>query len=282
MTLKPTFADVAYATLSQAQKLDLYLPDRSSERNPLVVYIHGGAFKEGDKRGHARLFRKVLAAGYAVASLNYRMSGEARFPALVQDVKAAVRFLRANADRYRIDPERFAAWGPSAGGYLVAMLGVTGDVTDFDAPALGNAGVSSRVQAVVDWFGPTDFGVMDAQAAANPACGADAQYHDAADSPESLLLGAPVQDVPELVRAANPITYISASAPPFLIQHGTVDCVVPTQQSVILFEALVPVLGEGRVTLTLLENAGHGGQAFESKANMERMFAFLDRHLKQA
>jgi len=278
-TLVPVAADVAYADLSESQKLDLYVPEGEGPF-PLVINVHGGAFKMGDKAMGAAELDPLVAAGFAVASINYRLSSEAIFPAVIEDAKAAVRWLRANAEEYNLDPERFAAFGASAGGNIVAMLGTTGDIEDFDNAELGNEGVSSAVQAVVDWFGPTDFGLMDAQFAESGVCDASAQSHDAADSPESLLLGAALPDVPELVAAANPITYISENTPPFFIQHGTNDCNVPTQQSEILAEALIEVIGEENVTLTLIEGAGHGGSEFTTAENMALVIEFLNNALE--
>jgi acetyl esterase/lipase len=279
-TLVPVAADVAYADLSDAQKLDLYVPEEGDGPFPLVINIHGGAFMMGDKAMSAAELDPLVAAGYAVASLNYRLSGEALFPAQIQDVKAAVRWLRANAETYNLDPDHFAAFGASAGGNLAAMLGTSGDVEDFDDPELGNADVSSRVQAVVDWFGPTDFLQMDAQFAADEVCPASAESHDVADSPESMLLGAGVQTVPDLAAAANPITYVTEDDPPFFIQHGTADCNVPVAQSQLLYDALVEVTGEDNNTFIMIEGAGHGGEEFSAEENFALVIAFLDETLK--
>ena len=275
-SLVPAAADVPYADLSDAQMLDIYLPETGDGPFPLVIFVHGGAFKMGDKAMSVSDFEPLVAAGYAVASLNYRLSGEALFPAQIEDVKAAVRWLRANAEEYNLDPDRFASWGASAGGNLAAMLGVTGDVEDFDNPELGNAGVSSAVQATIDWFGPIDFAQMDAQFAADDVCDASAESHSAADSPESLLLGAALADVPELVAAASPLSYVSEADPPFFIQHGTADCNVPPAQSQQLADALLPVVGEDNVTLMFLEGAGHGGTEFSSAENMALVIEFLN------
>jgi acetyl esterase/lipase len=258
-----TYSDVAYASTSASQVLDIWLPEGATGPVPLVVFVHGGAFMGGDKAMEGGNVASVLAAGYAAASLNYRLSGEALFPAAVQDVKAAVRFLRANASEYGLDPDRLAAWGESAGGNLVAMIGTTGDqATILDDPALGNADVSSAVQAVVDLYGPTDFLQMDAQFAAAPpaACNGQVQAHDPADSPESAYLGAAIQTVPDAAAAANPITYISTatSLPVFLIAHGDSDCLVPNQQSQILQDALQAAGATS--TYNLVAGAGHGDQ----------------------
>jgi acetyl esterase/lipase len=272
--------DVGYAPLSAAQKLDLYVPSGTGPF-PLVIYIHGGAFKTGDKSGVpgavANLF---LSKGYAVASLNYRLSSEAIYPAQIQDVKAAVRWLRANAATFKLNPDQFAAWGASAGGNLAAMLGTSGDVKEFDNAELGNANVSSRVQAVIDQFGPIDFLTMDAQFTASGTCGTNFESHDAAGSPESLLVGGAIQTKAELVKTANPTTYISKDDPAFFIQHGDKDCNIPLQQSELFSKALAAVIGADKVTFEVMPGAGHGGAVFDSTANAEKLLAFLDKYLK--
>ena len=199
-----THADLVYANESPAQVLDLWLPPDTTRATPLVVYVHGGAFKGGDKNMVGAKVQPLLDAGYAVASVNYRLSPEATFPAGAQDVKAAVRWLRANAGTYNLDADRFAAWGESAGGTLVSLLGTTGDqATVLDDPALGNVGVSSAVQAVVHWYGPTDFLQMDSMSASGGGCTSPEQ-HDPASSPESLWMGAAIQTVPQTVAAGQP------------------------------------------------------------------------------
>ncbi|HSN76363.1 MAG TPA: alpha/beta hydrolase [Anaerolineae bacterium] len=270
----PTVQDVAYASLSPTQKLDLYLPEGDGPF-PLIINVHGGGFMMGDKSNPAEA-DTFLANGYAVASVDYRLSGEALAPAQIEDLKAAVRWLRANAQEYNLDPERFAAFGQSAGGNLVALLGTSCGVAELEGAELGSAEQSSCVQAVVDWFGPTDFLQMDQQFAGT-SCPAT---HDAADSPESMLLGAPIQTVPEQAQAVNPITYVTPDAPPFLIQHGTADCNVPPQQGQLLYDALEPAIGADNVTLTFLEGAGHGGAQFSEAANMQLVLDFLGRHLQ--
>ena len=245
----PQYPDLAYATASPAQKLDLYLPDGPGPF-PVVLIVHGGAFMFGDKSHDISMAGtdQLLGRGYAVANVNYRLSGEAKAPAQIQDVKTAVRWLRAHAGEYRLNPHKIGAWGSSAGANLAALLGTSGGVAALEGADLGHAEQSSRVQAVVDWFGPIDFLQMDAQFHGTP-CPAD---HDAPDSPESQLIGAPIQTRPDLVKAVNPITYVSPEASPFLIQHGTEDCLVPPQQSQLLFDALLPAIGADKVQLTLL------------------------------
>jgi alpha-L-fucosidase len=260
--------DLAYVPDGhERQKLDLYLP-KGGENSPLIINIHGGAFKMGSKSDGVPV--AYLAQGYAVASINYRLSQHAKFPAQIEDCKAAVRWLRAHAREYRLDPNHFAAWGSSAGGHLSAMLGTTGDSKEFDVGA--NLEQSSRVQAVVDYFGPTDFLQMDEHRLAN------GMVHDAANSPESELIGGPIQENQDKTAKANPITYVTSSDPPFLICHGDQDPLVPQHQSVLLEAALrqagVPVM------FYTVAGAGHGG--FNDPKVPAMTKEFLASHLKPA
>ena len=258
--------DVAYVTNGhERQKLDLYVPDEG-ENLPLIIWVHGGAWLGGSKARYAPM--EYLKSGYAGASINYRLSQHAIFPAQIEDVKAAVRWLRANAETYRFDPNRFAAWGSSAGGHLVAMLGTAGDIEAFEVGE--NLEISSRVQAVVDYFGPTDFIQMDAYRLP------DGLVHDAPDSPESKLVGGPIQEHKDRVAKANPITYVSKDDPPLLIIHGDQDKLVPYQQSVLLKDALEAV--GARVTFYKVEGGGHGW--FRDPKVPELTRAFLEKHLK--
>jgi acetyl esterase/lipase len=259
--------DLAYVANGHArQKLDLYLP-KAGTRLPLIINIHGGAFKMGSKEQDVPV--QYLAQGFAIASINYRLSQHAIYPAQIEDCKAAVRWLRAHADEYRLDPDRFAALGSSAGGHLSAMLGTTGDTKQFDVG--GNLQFSSRVQAVVDYFGPTDFLQMDAHRLPN------GMVHDTPDSPESLLIGGPIQQNREKVAQANPITFVTRDDPPFLICHGDADPLVPHHQSVLLEAALkqagVPV------TFHTVKGGGHGGFKDQKVAELTR--EFLNQHLKR-
>jgi acetyl esterase/lipase len=277
--VKRKWLDIAYASSSQAQKLDIYLPDEGDGPFPVIVSIHGGAFKGGDKAdGQVNAMLEGLKRGYAVVSINYRLSGEEVFPAQIYDVKAAVRWIRANAKNYMLNPEKIAAWGGSAGGHLSTMLGTSGGVRELEDLTQGNAEQSSCVQAVVDWFGPTDFLKMDEQlkegGVKNP------QTHSIPDSPESELIGKNLEDAPELVKAANPETYISKDDPPFFIQHGRIDHLVPYQQSVNLAKKLEPVIGKEKVTLEILADTDHGGPNFQTAENINKVFVFLDRYMK--
>jgi acetyl esterase/lipase len=270
--------DVAYATTSKAQKMDIYLPNEKQKKYPVIVHIHGGAFLMGDKAdGQLTPVLAALARGYAVISINYRLTGEAKFPAQIQDVKAAIRFIRANANTYNLKTDKIAVWGGSAGGHLSALVATSGDVTDLEDLTLGNPTQSSRVQAVVDWFGPINFLTMDAHFKAS---GKGKPDHNDADSPESRLWGKAIQTIPDLVKMANPETYISVDDPVFFIQHGSIDKLVPTQQSVEFAEKLTAILGQDKVAMEVLEGANHGGSAFGTPENLAKVFRFLDKHLK--
>ena len=276
-SVDPSYTDLAYASGSDAQKLDLYIPTAGTGPFPVVIMVHGGGFMFGDKADGAGLtgVDQLLAAGYAVASINYRLSAEAQYPAQIYDAKASVRFLRANAGKYNLDPENFGAWGASAGGNLVSLLGTTCGVAELEGD-LGNADQSSCVQAVVDWFGPIDFLKMDEQFAGT-SC---EQSHNAANSPESKLVGAEIQSVPELVKTTNPMNYIDATDSPFFIENGTADCNIPPIQNKDLADALTAAIGADKVTYVSLEGAGHGGEHFETEENLKLVIGFLDTYLK--
>ena len=277
-TVKPTHADLAYATKSPAQKLDLYLPKNAKAPFPVIVMIHGGAFLFGDKADGMGLagVDSLLEAGFAVASINYRLSGEASYPAQIFDAKTAVRFLRAKAATYQLDPTRFGAWGASAGGNLASLLGTTGGVAELEGAELGHADQSSRVQAVVDWFGPIDFLKMQEQAGP----GSRAAHTNDASSPESRLLGAPIQSIPQKVALTNPINFITPDDAPFLIENGSDDRHIPPIQNQMLAEKLTRVLGKEKVIHHTLEGAGHGGPAFETSENLQRVIDFFQKHLR--
>ncbi len=264
--------DIVYETVGGRDlHLDLYRPKNATKPTPLVIWVHGGGWRGGSKKGACPALA-LLQRGYAVASVEYRLSGEAIFPAAIEDCKAAVSFLRLHAKEYKLDPKRFGAWGASAGGHLVAMLGTTGDVDLFDTHPVAKK-ASSAVQAVCDWFGPSDFLRMN-----DVRGGLD---HDAASSPESKFIGGAIQENKDKVQRANPITYVSRADPPFLIVHGDADRVVIYGQSELLQAALEKAKVES--TLYRVKNGGHGfGGASESReALVELATEFFDKVLKE-
>ena len=271
-----TFLDIEYARSGvESLKLDLYLPEGQGPF-PLIIWVHGGGWTSGDKdlNPNGAQIRQTTR-GYAVASINYRLSHEAKFPAQIEDCKAAVRWLRGNAGEYNLDPARIAAWGSSAGGHLAALLGTSGDVGGLEGNE-GNLGYSSRVNAVIDWFGPTDLLKMSSDSLPFPCSFID---HDSPFSPESQLIGCAIQTCPDKAEPANPIRYVSADDPPFLIMHGTRDCLVGPRQSERLRDALAVAGVE--VTLKFIEGAGHGGSAFDDAENRKLVEDFLDQHLSK-
>jgi len=277
---KRKWLDIPYASQSPAQKMDIYLPDEGDGPFPVIMQVHGGAFMLGSKgEVVSEPMIQGIYLGYAVADINYRLSGEAIFPALVYDGKAAVRFLRANAAQYHLDGSRIAAWGQSAGGHLAAMLGTSAGVKELEDLQMGNPQESSAVQAVVVWYGPCEnFIRMDIEFHESGLGVAD---HSGADSPESRLLGQKITEIPERVKFASPMTYITPAVPPFLIQHGAIDQVVPVQQSINFAAELVKKAGMEKVVLEVLPGVYHGDPALETEANLARVFAFLDQHLKK-
>jgi len=269
------YSDVAYASVSPAQKMDIYLPEGNGPF-PVVVLIHGGAFKMGDKEMESENAEALVAKGYAAVSINYRLSGEAQFPAQIEDCKTAVRFIRANATTYHFNPDKIGSWGSSAGGNLSALIGTSSGIAELEGATLGNSEFSSKVMASVDWFGPINFLTMDAEAI---ALGMRATTNNA-NSPESELMGAPIQTITDKVAKANPTNYITSDDAAFFIQVGSKDERIPYTQSVNFYKALDSVLGSERVSFELLEGANHGGDMFSDTANVAKVIAFFDKFLK--
>jgi acetyl esterase/lipase len=254
--------DIAYVSKGHTrQKLDFCAPSASGGPGPwpCVVFIHGGGWESGSKSGNAAL--GLCWRGYAVASISYRLSGDAPFPAQIEDCKAAVRYLRANAKRFNIDPNRIGASGVSAGGHLAALMGTTGDVTTFDKGEYLDQ--SGAVKAVVDFFGPTNLAFYGASRPGDLL---------------SRLIGGPLQDNRAKVQAANPIAYISPGDAPFAIFHGDADPLVPLKHSEALRDALqkanVPV------SLTVVRGSGHGFYGKAQEDVNSQVATFFDKHLK--
>lgn len=279
--IRRKWLDVRYAERSPAQKLDIYLPDTGDGPFPVIATFHGGGWMFGDKGDAKNLhFLAGLSRGYAVVCVNYRLSDEAQFPCQIHDCRAAVRYLKSHAAAYQLDGDRIGAWGASAGAHLVALLATSAGDNSLEDLELSPADtqISCEVQAVVGWYGPTEsFLTMDEELKRS---GRGIPDHSQADSPESRLLGRKISDVPELVRAASPLTYINKQVPPFLIQHGLLDQVVPVEQSIHFAAALEKIAGKNKVTLEILDNAGHGDPLFETPQNVKRVLDFLDLHLK--
>jgi acetyl esterase/lipase len=253
--------------------LDLFRPGPADRAYPLVIWIHGGAFLEGTNKrdgeplGSARIGERILAAGFALARVTYRLTGEATFPAQLHDVKAAVRWLRHHAPELGLDQSRFTVWGESAGGQLAALLALTGDDPDL-AGKLGIVQGSDAVQAGVLWYSPSDLLTMQSQTLADSVFN-----HDAPDSPAGLLIGGPIQDHPDLARRASPVSYASADAPPLLLVHGADDRVVPAGQSVELHQRLLDVGAPAQ--LSVVPGADHCFGGVDLNPLVDDAIAFL-------
>lgn len=271
--------DVEYASVMgyRPLTLDLYLPADKTPK-PVVIYIHGGGFETGSKqmpKTPAGDWPMVTLAsrGYVVVGVAYRMSGEAKFPVAVQDVKAAIRFLRAHATEYNLDPKRIGVWGESAGGYLTALVATSCGAKEFEGVG-GNANQSSCVQAAVDWFGPIDFTLYQKGASAGAA-------KDASPSAITKFLGCDLSQCDAaILRSSNPINFISKTTPPILIMQGAIDKLVPPQQSQAFYDSLK---AKGAIAKLILEpGAGHGWEgasAAQSKEIYETAYRFFDKIL---
>lgn len=264
-------ADLDYAANDNPrQRLDLYLPAKraSAAPLPLIVFIHGGGWERGSKEfGRRRVLPFVRSGNYAAACINYRLSSEAIWPAQIHDAKAAIRWLRARAGHYGLDPERIAVWGNSAGGHLALMLGLGGDAPEQEGKLGPYPQTGSRVAAVVNFFGVADFTTVP-------------QWRPAAartrsDTPEARLLGGPVAERPELARAASPVTYANGGDPPVLTVHGDRDTVVSYRQALRLDAALRQV-AVPHVLLTV-RGGGHGDFGTVADAQVRN---FLERELR--
>ncbi len=221
--------------------LDLYLPDPGAGSGATVVYLHGGGWAVGSRRRFGRAFTSwsptpldlLAQAGFVVATVDYRLSGEARFPAQLHDVKAAIRWVRGNAPHLGVDPSKVLAWGESAGGHLAMLAGLTADRVETDGEVGQHLDQSSAVCGVVDWYGPMNLLSLGSQHRPDSD-----KRPDDAGSWESSLVGAPLQTDPDRTLAASPISYVHATAPPVHIHHGTLDTQVPFAQSVEFVDAL--------------------------------------------
>ncbi len=262
-------ADVEYAkTPEDNLLLDIYLPDTKGKPLPVILWVHGGAWVSGNKT-HCPIV-SFAGRGYAIVSINYRLTGKARFPAQIHDCKAAVRWVRAHAAEYGFDPGRVGACGGSAGGHLVALLGTSGGIKALEGEVGGNLQYPSTVQAVCDFCGPTDFTREDYvrdKPTTQPAVLERALI---------ALLGGPWDDNREAARMASPIDHISKDDPPFLIAHGDADPIIPIKHSRLFHEKLQ----EAGIDATLRILPG-GGHAVGTPDTLEAARAFFDKHLKK-
>lgn len=259
-------ADIEYANPDgQHLALDMARPKDASGPLPTIVCVHGGGFRAGNREHHDALCMQLAQRGYVAVTPTYRLAPKYQFPAAVHDVKSVVRWLRANAGKYGVDPARIGVMGDSAGGHLAQFLGVTADVEKFEGTDGGNLDQSSAVQCVVDVYGPSDF---------------TKSYGKSVDAAEvlPLFLGGDVQSARRRHIEASPLYWVTPDAPPTLAIHGTDDKYVALEQSQWLIERLRAA--EVEAELLVLEGAGHGFKGDDERRAQEAMFAFFDKHLK--
>lgn len=251
--------------------VDLTYPAAASGLRPVVVYVHGGGWKTGSH--HTARTRLLARAGYFCVSVEYRLSGEAIWPAQIHDCKAAIRWVRANAAKYRLDPERIGVWGHSAGGHLAAMLATSSGVSALEGRS-GNPGHSSSVACALSAYGPADLLAMVRQPSRID--------RRSPKSPEALLLGAPAHTVPQRALQASPITYVDAKDPPMLLQHGIEDGTVPVGQSDLFAQALRQAGVEVRYErLPGVDHAFRGATEEQLNAIEASTLKFFNKHLGQ-
>lgn len=262
--------DVQYAKINDiVLKMDIYLPEDAKAAMPAVVYFHGGGWRRGSKSGCSAAI-PLAAKGYIVASVDYRLSQQAIFPAAIEDCKGAVRFLRANAAKYFIDPKSIITMGDSAGGHLASLMGTSAGAKDLEGTTGGNLDQSSTVQAVIDYYGPIDFiAIIDQKS--------DVKRGEIG-APEVQLLGGRTLEHKDLAIKASPLTYVTKDVPPFLIVHGEKDPRVPMEQPKAMLEAVKNIGGEA--TLHIVKNGSHGFTAAQNAELIPVLTEFLDKHFK--
>ena len=273
------YPNVAYASNSDAQVMDIYLPENATGSDAVIVVVHGGGFKFGSQT--MEIIRPVIDAGlengYIVASVDYRKSGESTFPGALSDVKAAVRYLKANAETYGINPDQIVIWGESAGAYLSLMTALTPDVEELDGDVTDNAEYDSDVAVLVDFYGPVEFYTMDKEYA---ALGIDGTTYSEDSSFESAYLGQAIGEDEEFTYTTWWGSYTDELPEDYTlrawIQAGTSDTSVPYTQSENFAAALAEVIGEDNVSFSLIEGAEHEDDAFYTDENLAEIFAFLE------
>jgi acetyl esterase/lipase len=266
--------DIPFATTPERElHLDVYLPEAQGERPlPVILFLFGGGWEIGNRHQLTRYaLEEYPLKGFAVVTADYRYLQEAIFPAQIEDVVSAIQWIRSSAGEYGLDGDRIGVIGPSAGGHLSALAGTANRAGELVGSS--EASEPSNVQAVVDYFGPTDFLQVDAYLPEGKKLWSDP------DSTVSRLLGAPIKTVPEQVRMANPIAHIDGSEPPFLILHGEDDALVPLQQSEILHQALVAAGVESELVVVKGGAHGYGGDFFTEMPG-QKVLAFFQRHLQ--
>jgi len=260
------------------QAMDIYLPDEGDGPFPAIFFMHGGGWSVGNKKDAQILpFIGGVRRGYAVIAVGYRLVPHIKYPENLFDVKAALRWVAENAETYLLDPERVALTGASAGAHLAMMAAFTQGQAVFEGAPLSK---TCAVRAVVEQYGPTDFLRQTAHFDASGYPRMRAPDDDTPDSVDNLL-GVPLKTIPNLARFINPLDNVHPGIPPVLIQHGRYDPCIPYQQATELYEKILQVAGEGAAELDLSDTYTHADPGYAEPASVERIFAFLDKHLKK-
>ena len=264
--------DVQYSPVSKSCQMDIFLPEGEGPF-PVIISIHGGAFKKCDKRDEDMILDMLhgLNKGYAVIGVNYRLSGEAQFPEPVKDIKQAIRFIKDNANAYHLNANKIVVWGGSAGGYFTLMSGLI-DCYDFFDDEYSSQ-TDTKIQGLIAWFPPVNFINMDSQLKKS---GLLKKYpdHDDNYSPESLFVGASITKNKDVVQKANPETYIHKDICPMFIQHGRKDKIVPFQQSQEFVNKAKKY--NANIIYEILEEADHGDPLFSTKVNLDKVYQFIE------
>lgn len=267
--------DVQYSPVSKTCTMDIFLP-KGKGPFPVIVSIHGGAFKKCDKRDEEMIVDMLhgLDKGYAVIGVNYRLSGEAQFPEPVKDIKQAIRFIKDNAKKYHLNKDKIVVWGGSAGGYFTIMAGLIDCYDEFDDDY--SSKTNTKIQGLVAWFPPVNFMNMDNQLKELRLLKSYPD-HDDDCSPESLFIGVPITQNHDMVQKANPETYLHKDVCPMFIQHGRVDMIVPYLQSQDFVNKAKDICGEDHISYEILNGANHGDPLFSTKENLDKVYAFIEK-----
>lgn len=268
--VKRQYPLVRYASKTVFELMDIFLPEEGEGPFPVVIDIHGGGYFYGC-RSSVRMepVLELIHHGYVVVTLDYTLSPYGKFPLQIHELKAAIRYLRANAEKYYIDSGHIGLWGLSAGAHLAALEAVSYNVEALDDLSMGNEEYSSEVQAVVDLYGPVDLRIGDMEGDEDPS-----------KTLNAMFLGKPVREAPELVELANPCNFVDDRIPPFFIQHGDTDHLISPENSRMLYQKIVQTAGDSRAYFEILKGADHADPLFRTPENNRKIYEFLDRYLK--
>ena len=280
--VKNKVLDIQYGTLPE-QKLDLYLPDDAKAPFPVIFYVHGGGWYLGTKRlGALDCIIDAVKFGYAVISVDYRLAPTVCYPEFIYDVKTAVRWARANAEKYGFDPDRFGMIGDSAGGHITLTMGFTGDWVEYEGEEYGWAGQSSKLQAICDMYGPSIlYADEDAWYRESKVRRmASAPPPEGGEQPPSMFEQAFGTGNKTLLRVISPYHMVHKNIPPTMIQQGMADAVVPYQHSTLLAERITEICGADRVLLRTYPERNHSDKDFMTSENCMEVLEFFDKYLK--